>query len=121
LKAEDPFDIEKLRIDPLSFVGKGRRGKLWQRKFIRVPWSWVDRLKTTKRAVVYRLALLLLYNNWKSAGQPIRLSNVMLAEDGVTKRSKSRALRELEALGLIRVERFPRRAPVVTLLIPPET
>jgi hypothetical protein len=118
---KDSFDVSALRVDPADsgFVIKatGSRKAKWQRKFIRVPWEWVDRLKTTNRGSTYRLALLLIYEYWRTGGRPIRLSNAMLAGDGVTRKSKWRALRELEQLELVKIERRPRKSPVVTLLM----
>jgi hypothetical protein len=120
---KDSFDVAALRIDPADakFVTKaaGSRKVKWQRKFIRVPWAWVDQLKATKRASTYRLALIMIYEYWRTGGRPIKLSNAMLAGDGVTRKSKWRALRELEQLGLVKVERQPRKSPMVTLLIGP--
>jgi hypothetical protein len=118
---KDSFDVGALRIDPAdsTFVSKaaGSRKAKWQRKFVRVPWGWVDRLKTTNRGSTYRLALLLIYEYWRTGGRPIQLSNAMLAGDGVTRKSKWRALRELEQLELVKIERRPRKSPVVTLLM----
>ena len=117
---KDSFDVNALRIDAAdsAFVSKtaGTRKAKWQRKFVRVPWAWVDRLKTTNRGSTYRLALLLIYEHWRTGGRPIRLSNAMLAGDGVTRKSKWRALRELEQLELVKIERQPRKSPVVTLI-----
>ena len=48
-------------------------------------------------------------------GQVIVLSNVGLEQEGLTRRSKWRALAELERLGLLLVERLPRKSPRVTL------
>ena len=114
------FDVNALRIDPAdsAFVSKaaGSRKAKWQRKFVRVPWAWVDRLKSTNRGSTYRLALLLIYEDWRTGGRPIRLSNAMLAGDGITRKSKWRALEELEQLELVRIERRPRKSPVVTLI-----
>jgi hypothetical protein len=44
------------------------------------------------------------------------LSNALLAKYGVHRNSKYRALAELEAAGLIRVDRWGKRAPRITLL-----
>jgi len=49
------------------------------------------------------------------------LSNAMLAEIGVTRMQKSRALDELEQLGLIKVKRDPRKSPTIVPLIDPRT
>jgi hypothetical protein len=84
--------------------------------FVRVPWTWIERLAKTQSANTYRVALHLLYLHWKSKGDPIKLANGMLALDGVTRFSKWRSLRELEQLGLIRMERHPRKSPTITVI-----
>lgn len=122
----DQFDIDALRIDPAdpALVPRGAgktRKKKWERKFVRVPWVWLDRLKATRHAAVYRVVLLLIYEHWRTGGRPIRLSNAMLAEIGVTRMQKSRALDELEQLGLIEVRRGTRKSPMVAPLIDPRT
>jgi hypothetical protein len=86
----DPFDIEKLRIDPKDpnlkpkAAGRPKVGKKWQRKFVQVPWVWIDRIKAASRLTTYRLALLLLYEHWRTGGRSIKLTNVGLVGDGIT-------------------------------------
>jgi hypothetical protein len=46
------------------------------------------------------------------------LSNAALVKYGVKREAKRRALASLEAAGMIKVERLPGRATIVTLLIP---
>jgi hypothetical protein len=123
---DDPFDIDGLRIDPAdpAYVGKAakpRKPKKWQREFVRVPWSWVDRLKAVNRGSTYRVALLLLYGYWRNGGKPIRLSNAALIGEGVTRHSKRRALKELEQFGLVKVKRCARKSPTVTLKLIPKS
>jgi DNA-binding MarR family transcriptional regulator len=84
--------------------------------FIKVPWIWVDRLAGTQSANTYRVALHLLYLHWKEKGAPIKLGNGMLAMDGVTRTTKQRALKRLEQLGLIKVNRRSRNAPIIHVL-----
>jgi hypothetical protein len=121
----DLFNLEKLRIDPNDpklrprGSGKSARKQKWQRKWIRVPWAWLDRLKVSNSGATYRLALFLIYEHWRSGGRPIKLTTAMLAEMRVARVTKGRALEELEHLGLIEVERRPRKSPLVTLLIDP--
>jgi hypothetical protein len=93
------------------------KAKQRHQQFVKFPRAWVDRLQTASYTSTYRVALHLLFDHWKSDGCPIRLSNVALAEVGVSRDQKWRALRELECLGLIRIERRRRRSPVITLLI----
>ena len=59
----------------------------------------------------------LLMVNWKDLHQPVRLTNKALAELGVSRFAKYRALRELERVGLIEVEKHTDyEAPIVTPL-----
>jgi hypothetical protein len=118
---KDPFDVDALRIDPADprlarHRAKARKAK-WERKFVQFPWLWAERLQATNRGSTYRLALHLLYEHWRNGGRPIKLTNAMLAGEGVSRRSKCQALPELERFGLVRVERHPKKSPVVTLLI----
>src|SRR5262245_61200597 len=122
-KHDDPFDLEKFRLSPedvKAYAGKAaaptrRRSG---REFTIVPRSWSDRLKGAgaRHVNAYKLAVYLLYQYWRTSGQPIALTNVALVGTGVSRRSKWRALRELERLGLIKIERRARRSPIVTLL-----
>jgi hypothetical protein len=66
----------------------------------------------------YRLALCLLYRHWKDRGQPIKLANGMLQIDGIPRRTKWRALRDLERRELIAIECRDRRSPIIQLLDP---
>jgi hypothetical protein len=118
----DPFDLANLRLTPEGIAVMGRAAAAKQaraqpkrqRQFVMVPWSWVERLKEARHMAAYRLALFVLYQHWKT-GKPVRASNVALKAMGVSRRSKYRAIRELERLGLVRVEARPRRSPVITV------
>jgi hypothetical protein len=123
----DRFDVENLRL-PFELMEAVKSSKLasnpapstrrQRQPFIRLPWSWVARL-TTAHGSTYRVAFHLLYQHWKTGGHPIRLANITLAKLGVSRRSKYRALRELEGLGLITVERHARKSPVITVIVDP--
>jgi len=58
----------------------------------------------------------LLYLAWSQHTKTFRLPNERLGVRGVSPDAKTRALRELEAAGLIRVERNRGKSPCVTLL-----
>jgi hypothetical protein len=62
------------------------------------------------------VALWLLRLAWKDHNKTVSLPNAQLEAHGIDRRTKRRALQELEAAGLIRIERRSRKAPVVTLL-----
>ena len=80
-----------------------------------VPRAWELRLLEAKRVSTYRLAIELLYLHWYGKGKPITVSGKVAEAAKLSARSKSRALAELERLGLIRIDRTLRRSPQVVL------
>src|SRR4051812_20921227 len=111
---QDMFDLEQLRIDS-GRVAKLVKPKRWRRHYVNVPWHWVEQLRRTKRVCTYRVAVLLLYEHWRTGGRPISLSNVGVRGEGLSRRSKWSAITELQGLGLIEVEAVPRKSPRITL------
>ena len=103
-----------LDIEPRSDLSP-RQPKKWRRHYVRLPWGWIDRLQAAKRVSTWRLAVWIVYEHWRSGGQPIVLSNVLSKAEGLSRRSKWRALTELENLGLVQVKRHHGRAPRLTL------
>ena len=69
--------------------------------FVKVPWTWVERLAEARYVATYRLALHVLYRHWKANGKPFTLANgenkKWEAPSGRTK--VARVLAELEKLG----------------------
>src|SRR5262245_59428683 len=108
------FRLDDFRIH-LDDLPKPAKSKKWRRQFIKVPWAWAERLRKAKRVSTYRLAHMLLYEHWRRGGQVVQLSNVAAKCEGLTRRSKWRALSELERLGLVEVERRPRKSPRIAL------
>jgi hypothetical protein len=118
----NPFEnLEALRLTPEQATAgqRSENSKTGRRRheFIKVPRVWSDRLQAARYASTYRIALYLLFQHWKTEGQAIRLSNVAAVRAGVSRGQKWRALRELERLGLIRVEQSGRRSPLITILV----
>jgi len=88
-----------------------------RQQFIKVPIGWVDQLAKTRHRAAYPVALSLLRAAWKHHDKPVTLSNEMLIGFGVSRKEKRLALAELEAIGLVTVERPKgKAAPRVTLL-----
>jgi hypothetical protein len=81
-----------------------------------VPQSWIDRLNGAA-GQTYRVALFLLYEGWRAKTDTVKLGNGMLNFDGVSRYSKWRALTDLERRGLVKVERRPKRPPLVHLVL----
>ena len=81
------------------------------RPFIMVPMAWLERLRSCRSRAVYMLTLHLLHREFQEKGKPFPLGNDALAEGGVSRFAKRRALLKLEELGLISVERRSRKSP----------
>ena len=114
----DDLDVSKLWTSPETpSAARATPAKVRKRRehFVRVPWTWVEKLVSAS-GKTWQMAVWLLYFHWKGGGAPIKLANGMLRYDGVSRRTKWRALAELEALGLVAVERRPKRSPVVRVL-----
>jgi hypothetical protein len=117
----DPYaDLKRHRLTPetlvsLSFVP--RKVQKRREQFVMVPWTWIELLAKAHHIATYRVALHVLYRHWKGGGVPFTLSNTAMVAEGVTRWRKWEALRELEQLGLVRVERRARRSPRVTVVL----
>jgi hypothetical protein len=118
----DGIDIESLRVDPelmqrvLEQQARKSKRKGWQRHCTVVPREWELRLLEAKRISTYRLAHEILYLHWYGKGKPVTVSGKVARAVKISARSKWEALAELERLGLIEVDRKPRRSPRVTPL-----
>src|SRR5262245_59042605 len=123
MSGSDDFKIEDFRLPPgavpPSPAPATARPKPRRRMecFTRVPCVWRDRLAGAGHIASYRVALHLLHEAWKTHDPTVPLSNLALAREGVSRRQKWRALVELERLGLIAIDRRPRRSPRITLLL----
>jgi hypothetical protein len=115
--AKSPFHPNNLRMD----VGEVRAivpRKIRRRRehFIQVPGIWKERLTKVRYISTYRVALHILMRDFEIRGKPFTLSNGALALENVTRLQKWRALSELEAAELIRIERRERKTPQITVL-----
>jgi hypothetical protein len=85
-------------------------------KFAIVPIWWAVQAAEatgTPKAMVW---VWLLHLSWESKSKTFRVPNARLLDRGVSPYNKRRALRELEAAGLIRVVHEVGKSPLVTLL-----
>jgi hypothetical protein len=92
-------------------VDVSRKTKKRRERFVMVPWTWIERLKSTRQATTFKVAHHVLYEHWRNGGKPFTLSNS--AVGGVSRWQKWRALNELERLKLITVERRKRKTPLI--------
>ena len=118
----DDFSIHGIQIGeaPAANHLVPRRSPRGQRQFVRVPLEWGHRLAGARYTATWTLALHLLRRAFKERRQTIKVANALLASKGVSRRQKWRALRELEAMGLVEVGHHARKSPDITLLYPEE-
>jgi hypothetical protein len=115
---DDKFNMDYLSI-PVEKLDTGNRPKkVKPEAFIKMPRAWITRLQEAKRASSHRLAYFLQYHNWKRPGEPIVVSNVKVADWGLDRHEKRKAILELESLGLIETEQTGKQSPIVKLLVP---
>jgi hypothetical protein len=116
--AEDDGD-ERMFAEVQRGAGKAvapkRRSKARKETFVKVPLWWFEEATRATRSPQAFVAVWLLHLAWKAGSPTFKLSNDKLAERGAERRAKRRALANLEAAGLITVERRHGKAPVVTL------
>jgi hypothetical protein len=108
-------DGQRIAVKTLSTSATPRRRRTSD-PFVTVPLAWAARAAkatNTKKALVW---LELLYATWQSRNNSVVLSNGRLARAGVSRNAKYRALRELEAAGLVQMERRGRGASRVTII-----
>ena len=120
----DGDDIwDKLRIDPAKLAAPHVPAKIRKRReqFVMVPMWWIERLgkAPTATGTTHLVAIYILHLHWKHYGKPFKLPNGMLKYDGISRRSKWRALPDLERRGLIVVERRTRKSPIIRALVVP--
>ena len=85
-------------------------------KFIKFPTIWVEQLaKVEASASAYRIAFHLLHEAWRSGSNRVKLANGVLAERGIGRFAKRRALEQLNRAGVIMIEQQPRKSPIVTV------
>ena len=106
------FEVETLDFEPST--PKRRRVPTGQR-FAMLTGERLKLLKGASAAAVAIYCYLLMIN-WKDLHQPVKLTNKALAEMGVSKDAKYRALPWLERAGLVKVKRAGHQAPIVTPL-----
>jgi hypothetical protein len=94
-----------------STAKQSSRQKKSTAPFVKRPLTWVEGLQKAKHAATHAVADFVLYEWWRK-GEPVTVSNVALP--AMTRWQKARAISELEALGLVKVERQGKQAPRVT-------
>ena len=84
--------------------------------FAKVPLWWAEQAAQATKTPKAFVWVWLLHLAWKAQSNMFHLPNARLLDRGVSPYAKRRALRELEAAGLIRVVREVGKSPLVTLM-----
>jgi hypothetical protein len=77
--------------------------------------AWVAKAAFATNCPKAMVWVWLVYRAWQTKNQTVAVPNGALAKYGVSRKVKSLALRQLEASGLITIERRTRKTPIVTL------
>ena len=85
--------------------------------FVKVPLWWAEETAKAAKTPAALVLVYLLRTSWKARSATFPLPNVYLKKNGVSPKVKRRVLRNLEAAGLITVERPRRKSPIVTLVV----
>jgi hypothetical protein len=84
--------------------------------FVKVPLWWATAASKATRDRGMLVCIELLRASWKAKSLTFSLPNGRLKRAGVSRKIKSRVLRDLERARLIVVERRPRKTPIITLI-----
>ena len=124
----DPFDIEKLSIsakDPLALMREACQNQTARRQLaaksgLFTKWPYERMLTAATKLRNPQLAVLteLSYRTFRAHRAEVLLPNTgALRLAGVSPDAKVRALRSLEAIGMVRVDwRGGKKTPLVTVL-----
>jgi hypothetical protein len=118
---DDPYaDLKQHALSPEMILERRIEPPKMRRRrqqFVKVPWTWVERLAKARHASTLQVAHCVLYLHWHGGSDQFPLANGMLPEHGIDRWRKWRGLRELEELGLIAVERRGRKSPLITIIV----
>jgi hypothetical protein len=115
------FDLSRLRVDgdlprsPVTCTGVKRRRI--KGRFLKgpIPWSWVGRAMKL-RGKAFHIGIIL----WQEAGyrksRSVNLRMSAVDKVGFSRRTAKRALRELEAADLVKIDRKPGQLLQVEIL-----
>jgi hypothetical protein len=85
--------------------------------FVKVPLWWAEAAAKATRTPRFMVCIELLHASWKAKSLTFPASNRRLEKAGVSREVKRRVLRDLEAAGLITIERRRGCSPRVTLVV----
>jgi hypothetical protein len=107
-------DWARRRLAELHAAAPVKRKK--SEPFVRLTLSWAVRAATATNCPKATVWIWLVYRAWQVKSTTVAVPSGPLARLGVPRETKRRALKELEAGGLITISQQNRKTPLVTLL-----
>jgi hypothetical protein len=106
------------RIAELEAAAPKKRKKKVEREFVQISRKQLAILRRGRaKAAAWNVFAELVWLSWKAGGKSIKFTNHSLAEMNISHGSRTRAIRELVKLGLVRIDRStPRKSPILTVL-----
>ena len=98
----------------------GPAGKTKLKDFRLLQLEWAAGATKAAKTPGAMVLILLSYMVWKTKSTTFSLSNVLLAQYGVHRKTKYRILANLEKAGWIKIQHRNKQSPVVTLLVMPK-
>jgi hypothetical protein len=126
---DEPFpDLDRLRLPAIqrqthvktNFNGrKSPPNAVWvQGEFVKgpIPLDWLGRAAKLTGKAPLATALAIMFEVGRRRSPQITLTTAILDRFGVNRKAKYRGLEQLEEANLIKVDRRPRKNPIVTVL-----
>lgn len=107
-------DWTKQRRAELEAAAPIKRTKI--APYVMLPLAWAAKAAAATNTPKAMVWLWLMHRARQTGSAAVTMPNGALAKFGISRRVKSLALEQLEAAGLIAVERRPRKTPIVTVL-----
>jgi hypothetical protein len=107
---------ERVAVEALSTSAPAKKRRLFKVRFVKFYGYWIDRLERSKNPGTFKLFLCILKADFRRqiVGGELVLST---EATGLSRKVRSRAIKELVELGLIEIEQKGNQAVRVTKLI----
>jgi len=105
----------RIEVETIETADAPRRRRRSSEAFAKVPLAWAAKAAKATHTLKALVWIELLYAVWQAETEPVALSTERFRSIGVSHQTKLRALRELEAAGLVEVTWGARKAPLVSI------
>jgi hypothetical protein len=108
---------QRIAVGTLESTGTPtrRRRRQSSKAFAQIPLAWAAKAAKATHTLKALVWIELLYAVWQAETEPVALSTERFRSIGVSHQTKLRALRELEAAGLVKVTWRARKTPLVSI------